>query len=276
MQHCQVGEIVLYYEVHGEGPALLLLAGLGGGTWSWDGQTPYFRKCYRTIIFDNRGAGRSSMPDGPYRMQELAEDARALLDHLGIEKALVLGLSMGGMIAQELALLIPARVEALFLGCTHGGGPLRVPPAPEALELLLDNAGLSQKEIIEKNIPVFFSEACRKEKPEVIAAYCMAQLSAPAQPEYAFHAQLAAINAFDARERLGRLKIPTMLVTGSADVLVPPENTEILSRSLSSAEMQVIPGAGHALHFECRDLLNTMADGFFKRCLERDLREEIL
>jgi 3-oxoadipate enol-lactonase len=268
MSHCQCGELTLYYEVHGEGPALLLIAGLGGGTWSWHGQVPYFRGTYRTITFDNRGAGRSSMPPGPYQMRQFAEDARCLIDYLQVEKVFVLGLSMGGMIAQELALLAPQRIKALFLGCTHTGGPWRIPPATGVIELLVSNAGLSQKEMIEKNVPIFFSRACRKEKPEVIAAYCAAQLAAPEQPEYAFHAQLAAIRTFDSSERLGQLKIPTMVVSGSEDVLVPPENAEILAERLPRADVEIVPGAGHVLHVECRDLLNVLADRFFKSTLD--------
>ena len=218
------------------------------------------------------------MPQGPYRMQQLAEDARCLLDHLALEKAFVLGLSMGGMIAQELALMIPHRIQALFLGCTHGGGASAARPARAVMEILLNNAGLTQEQIIEKNLPIFFSEACRKEQPDLIAAYCAAQLSAPQQPADAFHAQLAAINTFDAGARLRQIEIPTMIVTGSEDVLIPPENARILAGALPHAEMVVIPGAGHALHAECRDRLNqpggrifpAAAHGKFRRRNDRD------
>jgi 3-oxoadipate enol-lactonase len=267
MPLCQCREVSLYFESCGEGPALLLVAGLGGGSWSWYGQVPYFRERYRTIIFDNRGAGRSSLPPGPYLMRQFAEDARCLLDHLGIEKAFVLGLSMGGMIIQELALMIPHRIQAMFLGCTHGGRAVVVPPARAVMQVLLNNDGLTQEQIIEKNLPLFFSEACRKDQPEVIAAYRAAQLSAPPQPAPAFHAQLAAINAFDAGVRLRQLTIPTMIVTGSEDVLIPPENARILAEALPHAELVLLPGAGHALHAECRDRLNHLADEFFQRHL---------
>jgi 3-oxoadipate enol-lactonase len=275
MPSCRGKEIDLYYEIHGEGPTLLFVAGLGGGTWSWYGQVPYFRERYRTVIFDNRGAGRSSMPPGPYQMKEFAEDARCLLDHLGVEKAFLIGLSMGGMIAQELALMVPHRIQAIVLGCTHGGGSLRVPPAPRVMEVLLNNDGLTQKEIIEKNVPLFFSEACRKERPDVIADYCAAQLSTPEQPAYAFHAQLAAIGSFDAGTRLMQLDIPALIVTGSEDVLIPPENSKSLAARIPHAEMVVIPGAGHALHAECREKLNRLADEFFRRHLAGGSRQEI-
>lgn len=274
MPYCRCEGVDLYYEIHGEGPTLLLVAGLGGGSWSWYGQVPYFRERYRTIIFDNRGAGRSSMPPGPYRMKEFAEDARCLLDHLGVDKAFLLGLSMGGMIVQELALMLPHRIQAIFLGCTHGGGSLRVPPAPRVMDVLLNNAGLTQKEIIEKNVPLFFSEACRKERPDVIANYCEAQLSSPEQPDYAFHAQLAAIGSFDASTRLMQLDIPAFVVTGSEDALIPPENSKSLAAKLAHAEIMVIPGAGHALHAECREKLNHLADEFFKRFFVEGSRQE--
>jgi 3-oxoadipate enol-lactonase len=265
MPYCQCAEVALYYEVQGEGAPLLLVAGLGGGTWSWYGQVPYFSASYRTIAFDIRGAGRSDKPRGPYRMQQLVEDALCLLDHLEIEKAFVLGVSMGGMVAQELALLAPHRIRALVLGCTHGGGPSRVPPAAAVLETLLNNTGLSRREVIEKNLPIFLSDGCRKTKPDLVAAYCAAQLAAPEQPEYAFHAQLAAIGAFDAGERSGLIEAPTLIVAGSEDVLIPPENAHLLAQKIPGAEVVVIPGAGHALHAECPDRLNALADDFFRR-----------
>lgn len=267
MPFCRCEAVTLYYEVHGEGSPLLLVAGLGGGSWSWYGQVPFFKKRYRTIIFDNRGAGRSSIPEGPYQMRQLADDAHCLLDHLGIEKTFVLGLSMGGMIVQELALMIPQRIQAMFLGCTHAGGASSTPPTRAAMDLLMNNAGLTQQEIIEKNLPLFFSAACREQQSDAVAAYCAAQLSAPPQPEEAFHAQLSAIRTFDVNDKLSQLTIPTMIVTGSEDVLISPVNASTLAEMLPHAELVVIPGAGHALHAECCDRLNHLADDFFQRHL---------
>ncbi len=274
MPICNCDDIDIYYEIHGQGPPLFLISGLSGGTWSWYGQVPYFQALYTTIIFDNRGAGRSSMPPGPYSMSRLAADALHLLDHLQLEQTLVLGISMGGMIAQELALLAPERIRALTLGCTHCGGRQYTPPSPAVLEQLMANAGLTDEQIIDKNLPLFFSAACLNNEPEKVAAYRSAQLEVPRQPQHAFAAQLAAIKGFDACERLSLLRIPTRIVHGTEDVLVPPQNARLLAQSIAGAELVEIPGAGHALHAECRDRLNGLAHDFFQQHLQGDAVRE--
>ncbi len=270
MPYCSCGEVSLYYETHGDGPGLLLLSGLSGGTWSWFGQVSELSRFYRVITLDNRGAGRSSAPPGPYRMVQFALDALCLLDHLQIERTFVMGLSMGGMIAQELALLAPERIQAMVLGCTHGGGAMRFGPAPFAMKTLLDNDGLTQAQIVEKNLPIFFSRECLEGKPEVIETYRKVQLTPPPQPDHAFRAQLAAIASFDCTERLGSIRTPTLIVTGSRDCLVPRENAYFLAQRIPGSRLVEIPGAGHALHVECREQLNELAHYFFQLHLDRD------
>jgi pimeloyl-ACP methyl ester carboxylesterase len=265
MPYCTSGGISLYYQVHGQGAPLLLLSGLGGGVWSWFGQIPFFQARYQTIAFDNRGAGRSHIPPPPYAIHEFARDALRLLDHLQVEQAFVLGLSMGGMIAQELTLTAPHRVRALVLGCTHCGGSLRISPSPWVVQTLMNNAGLTQEGIIRKNLPLFFSEAGLQSRREDIESYVHALLQAPHQPAEAFEAQLKAIRDFDCCDRLDAISTPTLIITGSMDILVPPENSRILAERIPHAEHVVIPGAGHALHVECRDTLNTLALDFFNR-----------
>lgn len=259
----------IYYEIHGDGSPLLLISGLGGGTSSWYGQTPYFEQHYRTITFDNRGAGLSDTPPGPYRMSRFAEDALCLLDRLQIKKTFALGLSMGGMIALELALTAPERIGALVLGCTHCGGTVRIAPSPEVLERLLANEGLSQEQIIDKNLPLFFSESCRRNRPQVVEAYRQEHLKRPPQPDDAFRAQLEAIRDFDCCDRLSRIEMPVLIMTGTEDVLVPPRNSRILARYIPHAELVEIQGSGHAIHAECRDQLNETAHAFFQRHLTR-------
>ncbi len=265
MPYCTSDGISLYYEVHGQGAPLLLLSGLGGGVWSWFGQIPFFQTHYRTIVFDNRGAGHSQIPPPPYAIQEFAADALRLLDHLQVEQAFVLGLSMGGMIAQELTLTAPQRVRALVLGCTHCGGSLHISPSPRVVQTLMNNAGLTQEGIIRKNLPLFFSKAGLQSRREDIESYVHALLQAPHQPKEAFEAQLKAIHDFDCCGRLDTISVPTLIITGSMDILVPPENSRILAERIPHAERVMIPGAGHALHVECRDTLNGLALDFFNR-----------
>jgi 3-oxoadipate enol-lactonase len=267
MPYCQGREVRLFYEVQGQGPDLLLISGLNGGVWSWFAQVPFFQRHYRAITFDNRGAGRSDKPPGPYRMADFAADALGLLDHLKIGRALVLGASMGGMIAQELALTAPARLQALALVCTHCGAPERIPPAPGVLEAIAQNQGLTQEEIIDKDLPYHFSSGFLKNQPEAVAAYRRAQLSAPPQPEFAFQAQLAAIATFSRCQDLPRLRLPALVVTGTEDVIVPPENARLLAGLLPDAEVAKMPGAGHAVNVEAADAFNTLVHRFFSEKL---------
>lgn len=265
MPFCKCHEIDIYYETYGKGRPLMLISGLSGGSWSWYEQVPFFKNHFRTIVFDNRGAGRSSMPPGPYTIKQLAKDALCLLDNLAVDRTFALGLSMGGMIVQELVLLAPNRIQAMVLGCTHCGGDLRIPPSPEVLETFMNNTGLNHEQIIDKNLPFFFSESCRKNRPQVINAYRKVQLETPLQPEHAFHAQLQAIGTFGCCDRLSKIEVPTLILAGSEDVLVPVGNAHILAERIPHAELEEIPGAGHAIHAECRDQLNELSLAFFKR-----------
>src|ERR1041384_755350 len=119
MSTARVGSVELYWEEHGSGDPLLLIMGLAADSRAWMFQIPDFAARYRTIAFDNRGVGRSSKPAGPYTIHEMADDAAGLLDALSIDRAHVVGVSMGGMIAQELVLRAPEKVRGLVLGCTY-------------------------------------------------------------------------------------------------------------------------------------------------------------
>jgi len=267
MPFMNIGNIDLYYEVHGEGFPLIFVSGLSGSTRTWEGQIPFFKQHYRCIVFDNRGAGLSGKPFGPYTMAQMAGDALCLLDRLRIEKALIFSLSMGGMIALEMARIASPRLGAMLLGCTNAGGKPRISPSPAALSLLMDNAGFSRHEILRKQTPLFFSERFRAESPHVIEEHYRVQLMAPLQPMYAFQAQLMAIHLFDCTEALREISTPALVVTGTEDTLIAPANSTYLAKHLPNAELIEIPGAGHALHVECRDFLNRTAHRFYQKHL---------
>lgn len=254
----------IYYEISGSGEPLLFISGLSGGSWSWYKQKPFFEASYSVITFDNRGAGRSWIPPGPYTMEQLAEDALALLNYLNIEKAHIVGISMGGMIAQQLAVMSPSRVLTLVLGCTHCGKDRRIPPPREILDRLANQEGLSPEEIIEKNIPILFGERCRKEHPEIVEEYRKNTLSAPAQPLEAFRAQLAAINKFSVCSLLNRVTCPVLIVTGKNDILVPPENSKILAELFPSARLVELNEVGHMIHLEASDVFNRLVLEFLQ------------
>ncbi len=263
MPYCFNENVKLYYEVHGSGSPLIFLSGLSGGAWSWFMQVPYFERNYKVIVFDNRGAGRSSKPSGPYTMFDFARDAVSILDHLEFNSAYVVGVSMGGMIAQQLALLFPGRVRAMVLGCTHCGKSRRIPPSPEVLKTLMQNEGLSQEEILDKNIPLLFNPEFVKKNPQFIDQYKKASLSAPPQPPEAFNAQIAAIQDFDVCGELQNLSCKTLIFTGTADVMVPPENSRILHELIPNSVLVEFEGAGHAIHIERADEFNKRTDEFF-------------
>jgi pimeloyl-ACP methyl ester carboxylesterase len=262
-----IGEIDLYYEVHGEGYPLLLITGLGGSTLAYEGQIAFFREHYKCIAFDNRGAGRSGRPAGIYTIEKMAEDALGLLDRLRVEKTFVFSISMGGMIALKLASMATMRLGAMLLGCTHAGGKSLIPPSPEVISLLADDTGGSREEIIRKQIPLFFSEKFQAENPLAIEEFISAQLLTPAQPRRAFFAQLHAITCYDSTVELAQVRNPALIVTGTEDVLIPPANSTYLAEHLPNAELISIPGAGHSLHFECRDFINRTAHAFYQKHL---------
>jgi pimeloyl-ACP methyl ester carboxylesterase len=132
MPRQRVGDIEIYYEVHGAGPrTLVMVRGLGSNLLSWYEQIDVLPRHYKCVMFDNRGAGRTDKPDAPYSIKQMADDTAGLMDALGIGRAALLGISMGGMIAQEFALYHQEKLSCLILGCTHFGGANVVQSPPE-------------------------------------------------------------------------------------------------------------------------------------------------
>ncbi len=266
MPFCQNKDVSIYYEEEGKGKALIFISGLSGGSWSWFKQMSFFKNYYRVILFDNRGAGKSSYPPGPYTMKEMAEDVLSLMNHLKIDKAFIVGISMGGMIAQQLGVMAPERIYGMVLGCTHCGKSKRIPPSKEVLKILTNNEGLTPEEIVEKNIPLLFGKKCIENHPEIIEEYKKNTLSAPIQPFDAFMAQLSAINSFDVCHLLHRITFPTLIITGKDDSLVPPENSKILAKLIPSSTLIELDNVGHAIHLEKADLFNEKVLDFLKSC----------
>src|SRR2546422_8912476 len=156
MATTKINGIEIYYEVDGSGEPLLLIMGLGANATGWYAQIPALSKEYQVITFDNRGAGRSEKPNEPYTMPQMAEDAIGVLDTLGIGAAHVFGMSLGGMIAQELILRHPERVKTLILGGTMCGGAKATFAGPQLVQQFVALAGLPPEQAAEKGLSLLY------------------------------------------------------------------------------------------------------------------------
>jgi pimeloyl-ACP methyl ester carboxylesterase len=181
----------------------------------------------------------------------MAHHAAAVLDAAGVRQAGVVGLSMGGMIAQELAIRHPDRVHRLVLGCTHCGGSKRIPPNPNVIQKFADNKGLSPKEIIDKNLTLLVTPQFLRSGSKALKRYKERQLRAPLQPDYALKRQLEAIGGFNSWDRIDKIQVPTLILTAESDMLVPPENGRLLSIYLPDAVEKSFASAGHLIYLEC-------------------------
>ncbi|MGB6837193.1 MAG: alpha/beta fold hydrolase [Dehalococcoidia bacterium] len=239
----------LWYEVYGEGEPLLLISGLGGNHLGWADQVPVYASEFEVIVFDNRGTGQSSFPEGvDLTMPLLADDPAALLDALAVDAAHVYGVSMGGMIAQEMALRHPEKIRSLILGCTTPGGPQSVPAQQWAVEALFaaGEQGIADSGILE----VMFSPGYLAEhRSEVIEGF-ESLADYPATPAEVFAAQIQAIGGHDTYDRLPGITAPTLVLHGADDPLVPTANGRILAERIPGAELVLLEGARHGYFIE--------------------------
>ncbi len=245
----------MYYEFHGDGFPVLLINGLGSDHREWLCQLPAFAARFRVVAFDNRGAGDSEVPPGPYTTAGMADDAAALLGALGIPRAHVLGVSLGGMVAQELALRHPGRVERLVLACTTPGGKAAVRPSDEALSAFIRSPEGSPEEDLRRMIPFLYTERFAREHPGEIDAFVARRISHPTS--LLGHAsQLAAAIGHATGGRLSAVRAPTLVIAGTEDRLVPPANSRTIASLVPGAKLVLLPGAPHRLFAECAEAFN--------------------
>lgn len=239
--------VTLAYEVRGEGPDVLLISGLGYGGWMWKWLAAELAPHHRVITFDNRGLGGSERPPGPYTTRLMADDAAGLLEGLGVRAAHVVGLSLGGMIAQELALAWPERLRSLVLASTVGG-PNAIPITATALEVMRNRQG-DPLALIRRGLAVSCAPGFAERRPERMAEIVAERLACTVTPG-GYSAQLAAGAGHDVEARLGVLRVPTLCLTGDSDFVVPMENAAALARRIPGARYEVLPGLGHLLPCE--------------------------
>jgi pimeloyl-ACP methyl ester carboxylesterase len=245
----------MYYEEHGSGFPMLLINGLGSDHLEWLHQLPAFASHGRVVVFDNRGTGKTDVPPGPYTTAQMADDAASLLRALGIPRAHVLGVSLGGMIAQEVALRHPDLVDGLVLGCTGPGGKLSIHPSPEAMAAFAIAKGEDPEVELRRMLPFLYTDECIRERPGEIEGFIRRRLDHPTPPE-GYLAQLSAAVTHDASSRLGNIRARTLVITGDADRLVNWENSLRLAGRIPKAVLVVLRGAPHRLFAETADAFN--------------------
>jgi pimeloyl-ACP methyl ester carboxylesterase len=233
----------LYWEADGSGEPLLLIQGLGFSADMWFRVAPGLSSRRMVIRYDARGIGRSDVPPGPYPIEIMASDAVAVLDAAGVDRAHVLGVSLGGIVAQEVALGYPGRVCSLVLGCTHTAGPQAVWPEEAVIDMLRSRATLPPEESARASIPFAYASAITDDIEEDIRR----RLEVPTSAEGYQNQLLGGINYRGTAGRLAGVGVPALVLTGDKDQMVPPENSAILARTIPNARLVVIPNAGHVV-----------------------------
>jgi 3-oxoadipate enol-lactonase len=244
----------LYYELHGEGEPLVCVMGLAADTLSWALQLPAFSERHRTLIFDNRDVGRSSQADGPYEIADMAGDALALTDALELDSFHLLGVSMGGTIAQEMALVAPERVRTLTLAMTYAGGGAWARVLGRVWGSRVTK--ISTEEHVDELMLLNLSEEFF-ENAEAVAWLRGMMLQNPnLQPPEAFARQLDASSRHEARDRLGSLSLPVHVIGAERDIMVPVWKSREIASLIPGAKLTVIEGAPHGANLERAEELN--------------------
>lgn len=258
MPSAAIDDVRLNYELHGTGAPVLMIMGLGVGLVGWMPQIEDLAgDDWQLCVYDNRGVGRSSIPRPPYSMARMAADALALMDHLGWQQAHVVGISMGGMIAQHVALTAPERVQSLALLATHAGGwggrPTRTALTGLAGAHLSGSATMRRRALVS----MLYSEQyiTQMGMSEIDTGLKQSILHSPA-PRRGMVGQVSAIVRHRTLRRLSALReLPALVVTGTKDAMVRPDNSQRIAAALD-AELLTFEGSGHAIHVEQRAAVN--------------------
>jgi pimeloyl-ACP methyl ester carboxylesterase len=228
------------WESHGGGPPLLLVQGLGYGRWGWEPIVPLLAQRFRVLVFDNRGIGDSDKPAGPYTAAQMAGDALAVLDDAGIERAHVLGASLGGAVAQELALRHAERLEKLVLVATMSGMTNMHPIPAQTMQLMAEAATLEPVVALRR-----FVENALEPEPDPALVDRLVELRTANPPDPAGWAAQAGIwSSFDVWDELPSIDVPTLVVQGEGDVVVDSRNAPLLAERIPGAQLQLVAG-GH-------------------------------
>lgn len=257
--------VTIHYTVDGppDGPVVVLLEGLGYGRWMWKWTTEVLSNRYTVVRPDNRGTGKSDAPPGPYSIAEMASDVDAVLEDQGVEAAHVVGASMGGMIALQYALDFE-RAETLGLLCTGPGGDEAEPTPDSVLDHMFSvPESADERETIRHRMQPAVTDGFFQENPKLVERIVDWRLRNDANDE-AREAQAAAVGAFDVSGSLSQISMPTLILHGTADKVVPISNGELLAEKLPNATFERVQGGSHLFFIERRGEINERLRAFLE------------
>jgi len=259
--------INIHYEVQGAGTPLVLISGLGYPAWQWKRMLPYLTPHFQVVTFDNRGVGGTDKPAGPYTAGLLAADTAALLEAIGIPSAIIMGHSMGGFVAQELALSYPEKVDKLVLSSTNFGGPHHIPITMEAMTVLADVTSDPVTRFT-NGLVVSTAPGFAEKHPELIQEWLKWRVANPIDPA-GYQAQMAIglaliPEAASFEHRLPDIKVPTLILFGAHDKVVPPANADLLAAKIPDSKVVILPDAGHFFPVETPEAASQAVVDFIK------------
>ena len=252
MPKLNAGAVSIDYELRGVGPPLLMINGFRRSRVVWaDGVLKPLAERFQLVLMDNRGTGLSDKPLDGYSIEAFADDCAGVIAALGLPRAHVFGVSMGGMIAQRLATRHPQKVLGLALGCTNCGRGGSVPPEKRIGDLLrlMPNATMDAREVARRQEEAYYMPGFRESQRAVIEGLYDLVNQNPTPP-HAVQGHLKAIDAFDACADLPRIKAPTLVITGEGDALIPAENSRLIASRIPGAQLVLLPDAAHFFWIE--------------------------
>jgi pimeloyl-ACP methyl ester carboxylesterase len=260
--------IDIKYEINGAGRPLVLIAGLGYDRWMWHRMVPGLARHFQVVTFDNRGCGGSDKPPGPYSAQLLAADTAGLLAALDLDHAHVMGHSMGGFVAQALALSRPELIDKLILSATNFGGPRHIPVTPEAMAVLTDTSGDPMARL-RRGILISCTPGFGDQHPEIVEEWLAYRASHPIDP-VGYQAQLAIgmgllAEADSFEHKLKDVQAETLILFGEDDQVVPPGNAALLAAVVPNSTVRILPRAGHFFPFDAPDAAVAAVVEFLER-----------
>ncbi|HYK63704.1 MAG TPA: alpha/beta fold hydrolase [Patescibacteria group bacterium] len=249
MERARINGVEMAYALKGNGAPLVMIHGAQGDQTMFADLSAAFVTSFRVLTFDQRGSGLSEKPDFDYSMPMLADDTAGLMEHVGLGAAHVIGVSMGGMIAQELAIRHPRKVRSLVLGCTSAGGARAIRDDGNAFAGAYSLTPMPPEERGRLLAQAVFSKGHLERHPEIIAARIEARRNRPLDTAALSH-RMAALETHDTYDRLPQIACPTLVITGRDDALIPWQNSRLIAERIPVAQLEVLDPAGHCFWLE--------------------------